>query len=123
MKEANSKIITIEDADVTSFKELLKFIYSGELPDNLPTAPETYLLLAEKYDIQDLKSCCAQALKEKLSSGNVVEISILAHLCHCATLKEECFRRLKEWKSQLSKEQLEPLKMHSELMLEFIQAT
>jgi len=123
MIEANSKVITIEDADVISFKELLKFIYSGELPMFLSDSPEQYLLMAEKYDIQDLKSCCCEALEKKLASDNAVEILILAHLCHCSALKEECFRRLKEWKANLPKEAFDPLKAHSDLMLEFIQAT
>ena len=122
MEEVTSKIIKINDADAPAFKELLKYLYSGELPNDLSTSPEAYLMLAEKYDIHDLKSCCAQALKEKLARSNVVEILILAHTYHCAEVKEECFHRLKEWKSQLCKEELEPLKFDSELMLECIQA-
>ena len=62
MKEAASKTITVEDADVVTFKELLKFIYSGELPNDLDSSAETYLPLAAKYDMQDLKDSCSHAM-------------------------------------------------------------
>ena len=122
MKEAASNTITIEDADVVSFKELLKFIYSGELPKDLESSPETYLPLAEKYDMQDLKDCCSQVMARNLASGNAVDTLIRAYLFRCPDLKNECFRRLREWRTIIPDEAFEPLKKHPELVLELYRA-
>ena len=118
MKEAASKIITIEDADIVSFKELLKFIYTGEYPKDLESSPETYLPLAEKYDLQELKDCCSRAMIRNLVSGNAIDSLMMAYLFLCPALKTECFRRLREWKTIMTDEDYEPLKKHPELLLE-----
>ena len=120
MKEAHSKIISIEDTDVTSFKALLQFIYSGEIPEDLASSPETYLLLAEKYDMQDLKDCCSLALAKNLACENVVDTLIRADLFRCPDLKRECIRRLREWKAVLTADAMEPLKRHPELLMELL---
>jgi len=122
MKEAVSKTITIEDADVDSFKELLKFIYSGDLPKDIDGSPETYLPLAEKYDLPDLKTCCIQAMALNLTSENAVNSLILADMYRCADLKTECLRQLREKRDLISDESLEPLKKHPELLLELYRA-
>jgi len=49
MIEAQSKKIKIEDAEADTFKEVLKFIYTGEFPMDLETAPETYLPLIKRW--------------------------------------------------------------------------
>jgi len=124
MKETISKVITVEDFDFADFKEFLKFVYSGELPEKLETSPKVYLLMADKYDVQDLKESCSLAFRKKLTFSNVIDTLILAHTYHCPLLKERCFRGLrKEWKAKMAKESFAPLKPHPELMLEFIQST
>lgn len=123
MKEAESKVITIEDADHVTFTELLKFIYCGEFPENLDGSPEIYLPLAEKYDLQDLKDGCSRIMASNLSRGNVVNCLILADLYRCPDLKKECFRCLKEWKSTLEDDALKPLQEYPVLLMELYRST
>lgn len=123
MKEAESKVITIEDTDIATFKELLNFIYCGEMPKDLNCSPENYLPLAEKYDLQDLKEGCSQAMAAQLSSGNVVNCLIMADLYRCPDLKRECFGRLKEWKTAMEEDAFKPLHKYPDLWVELFRST
>ena len=96
----------------------MKFIYTGEYPKDLESSPETYLPLAEKYDLQDLKDCCSRAMIRNLVSGNAIDTLMMAYLFRCPLLKSECLGQLRKWKTLLKDEDFEPLKQHPELLLE-----
>ena len=55
MNEATTGRIRIEDVEAESFREVVKFIYCGQLPGDLATNPVKYLPIADKYGIDDLK--------------------------------------------------------------------
>jgi len=121
MKEAATKTIPIEDCDIASFKEFLKYIYSAELPEDLESSPETYLQQAEKYDMQDLKHCCSQAMIRNLVKENAVSTLMMADMFRCPELKAECFRKLREWKTSLTDEDFQPLP--KELLVELFRGS
>jgi len=123
MKEAASKIVTIEDADVGSFKELLKYIYSGQLPEDLQSFPEAYLPLAEKYDMPDLKDSCVGALTSTLDRDNAVSTLVLADLYGCSELKRRCLHSLREWRTVMTDEALEPLLERPKLLVDLYRAS
>ena len=121
MKEAATKTIPIEDCDIASFEQFLKFIYSAELPKDLEIIPETYLQQAEKYDMQDLKHCCSQAMIRNLVKENAVSTLMMADMFRCPELKAECFRKLSEWKTLLTEEDFQPLP--KELLVELFRGS
>ena len=63
MQEKTTKRIPIVDTDSQTFKRILKFVYSGQYPDDLESTEDALLPVAEKYGIQELKDACVLALK------------------------------------------------------------
>ena len=118
MRESLSNHVTIEDLDAASFKQLLRYVYSGRLPDDLERSPEIFLPAAEKYDMQELKTACLAAMIKNVRVENVVEYVVMAHLFQCPDLKSECLQRLKKWKKCLPHDAFKLLKSHPDLLIE-----
>ena len=76
--------------DAGAFKEVLKFIYSGLLPKNLPDIAMKLFPLADMYGITALRDSCITAIHSSLSSENVVEVLVLADLHDCKQLRDAC---------------------------------
>ena len=119
MRESRTNRIVIDDIDAPTFKKILKFIYCGDFPKDIDSSAEVYLPIADKYGIQELKDKCARALGQGLTTENVIERVILAHLLHCSSLKEKCFRFLKA-QPALDAQALQPLKAHPDLLIDFM---
>ena len=118
MRESLSNHVTIEDLDAASFKQLLRYVYSGRLPDDLERSPEIFLPAAEKYGMQELKTACLAAMIKNVRIENVVEYVVMAHLFECSELKTECLQHLKKWKKSLPYNAFELLKSHPDLLIE-----
>lgn len=110
MKEALSNRITIDASEETCFKQVLKYIYCGKVPDDLEADPLKYLPISDMKEIDDLKGACLEAMKASLSQANVVKFLIAAEDFRCPDLKKECFARLWEWKAEMPDEAFYPLK-------------
>jgi len=118
MSETTTNRVIIKDVDATSFKAVLKFLYSGRLPEDLKTSAKNYLHVAEKYDIRELKEACADALAEIVDKDNAVEVLIMADMFRCATLKTKAMDSFLRFSKYLSDDELKPLKAYPELMFE-----
>jgi len=62
MREAVSNRVTIEDVDAATFKQLLRYVYCGQLPDDMDKSPERFLPSAEKYDMKEIKVVCVSSM-------------------------------------------------------------
>ena len=122
MQEASTNRWSPEDVDVASFKEVLKYLYCGRFPKDMESSPESYLPIAEKYDIQELKDACAGVLATQMKKENVVHVLTLAHVYNCPKLKHGAIECLKNWKQSITINALEPLKPHPELMIQCLSA-
>ena len=118
MCESVSNRVSIEDLDAATFKQLLRYVYCGQLPDDLDKSPETFLPPAEKYDMQELKTACLATMIKTVKVENVVEYVVMAHLFQCPDLKSECLQRLKKWKKSLPHDAFKLLKSHPDLLIE-----
>ena len=118
MREARENRVSIDDMDATSFEQVLNFVYCGQLPTDLTTSPELFLPVAEKYDMQELKDACADAMTKNLNIENVVDTLIMAHLLRCPDLKSNGLRRFREWRPSISAESLTKLMGHFPLWME-----
>ena len=118
MEEANSGRILIDDADASSFKRVLKFVYCGKFPEDLNDSADALLPIADKYGIEDLKDACAAALKSRICRDNVITTLIVAYLCGCPDLKKECVKRLADFITSFDAGDLEMLK--PDLLIEII---
>ena len=120
MTEAETNRVKVPDADPTAFRQFLRFVYAGKLPDDVEEKPETYLPIGEKYDVAAIKDKCEETMERKLEKGNLIETLVLADLYRCGKLKEACLKRFEEWRSEIGGEELKPLKRFPELMFEIL---
>jgi hypothetical protein len=86
-KESQSNSVSIVDHDASHVKEMLSFMYTGETP-NLSAKADALLVMAEQYDIQDLKTVCEEQLMSNLSVDNAADVLALAHIHRAAKLEK-----------------------------------
>ncbi|XP_021963604.2 TD and POZ domain-containing protein 1-like [Folsomia candida] len=81
MKEAKERVIKIDDMTPQSVKELLRFIYLGEIdPSSVSLYAKDLFIAAEKYGMTDLKQLCERHLVENLTVENAIEMYDLSQM-------------------------------------------
>ncbi|KAM0729313.1 Speckle-type POZ protein [Formica fusca] len=83
LKESEDNKIKISDTSYNILKELLSFLQSGCLSQNIKTDAEALcelFITAEKYDIKDLKLVCEELLIINTTIKNVIEHLRIAYL-------------------------------------------
>lgn len=100
MKESATNKIKIEDVDPDVFKNVLKFLYCGSLPEEFESKILVYLPIAERYGMNDLKSACVDSLRKSSSPKSVVEVLKLSHRLQFRSVKRECFEKIKKFKAE-----------------------
>ncbi|XP_037451036.1 BTB/POZ and MATH domain-containing protein 1-like [Triticum dicoccoides] len=102
MKEGNAAtagvVVHVEDMEAEVFKALLRFAYTGLLPDtrkeDLDVTCQHLLVAADRYDMKRLKLICEENLCEYINVNSAAIILALAEQHHCVRLKRACFRFL-----------------------------
>ena len=69
--------------------------------------------------MDDLKLTCEEILHKSLGKSNVCKVLLLADKYNCADLKKTCLQSMVKWKGVMTDEELEPIKSHTELLLDF----
>ena len=77
MLESTRREIRIEDSDKDVLKEMLSYIYKIEVDVNF-TMFKRLLVLADKYQIEDLVRYCEEQIIESLNYENALEVGIFA---------------------------------------------
>ncbi|KAM3194308.1 hypothetical protein ACQJBY_070776 [Aegilops geniculata] len=98
MAEAAMPCITLHDIEPSTFRLLLRFVYTDRLPtdEELPSSSETtelfqrVLAAADRYDLGRLKLLCAQKLWESVSVETVATTLGYAEMHSCPELKKRC---------------------------------
>ncbi|KAM0825763.1 hypothetical protein ACQ4PT_069333 [Festuca glaucescens] len=96
MAEATMSSITLHDITPATFKAMLRFIYTDELPaedepeDSSVEMFQNLLAAADRYALDRLKYICAQKLWEKVSVDTVATILASAETYNCHELKKKC---------------------------------
>ncbi|XP_047042746.1 BTB/POZ and MATH domain-containing protein 2-like [Lolium rigidum] len=96
MAEATMSSITLHDITPATFKVMLRFIYTDELPvedEHLDSSIEmiqNLLAAADRYALDRLKFICAQKLWDKVTIGTVATILACAETYNCHELKNRC---------------------------------
>jgi speckle-type POZ protein len=97
MAEAAMPYITLHDIAPATFKAMLRFIYTDELPpeaepeDSSIEMFQNLLAAADRYALDRLKFICAQNLWDKVSVHTVASILACAETYNCHELKNKCF--------------------------------
>jgi BTB/POZ domain len=74
MKEGNEKLCNVEDFEPEIFGHLLRFIYGGELPDDIWEVAMKLYDISHYYDIEKLKEICLRELPTALEEKNALEM-------------------------------------------------
>ncbi|CAM0957752.1 unnamed protein product [Alopecurus aequalis] len=96
MAESTMSSITLHDITPATFKAMLRFIYTDELPaedepEDSPTETiQNLLAAADRYALDRLKFICAQKLWDKLSVDTVTTMLACAETYNCQELKKKC---------------------------------
>jgi speckle-type POZ protein len=96
MAEATMPSITLHDITPATFKVMLRFIYTDEVPiedgpkDSSIDMFQNLLAAADRYALDRLKFICAQKLWDKVSVDTVATILACAETYNCHELKSKC---------------------------------
>ena len=75
MLEEQKGRVKIEDAEVVILKELLRYLYTGKIGPDFREYKEL-MILANKYDVEDLMDDAGSKILETLTEENALELGI-----------------------------------------------
>ncbi|GBN06764.1 Speckle-type POZ protein-like B [Araneus ventricosus] len=88
MKEKTSECIDVRDVDAGTFRRLLLYIYTNEVPEVEWDKAADLFRAADKYELLELKKQCSAILKWNISRSNVCCILSLADMHHDEYLRK-----------------------------------
>jgi speckle-type POZ protein len=77
MKEAKERVVRINEVDPMVLRELLRFLYLGEVENMAEISPSLYEL-ADRYLMDDLKETCVYYMVHNVTVFNMVDLFCLA---------------------------------------------
>jgi len=109
-KETESRLIHVEDMDKETCLKMLEYMYTGQLVTG--NVDLKLLIVADKYNIEDLKEFCERQLMRNLDFDNLMETLIIADRHNCELLKQKALNvfsmnsykllDVPDWKLQLA---------------------
>jgi len=120
MTENQRKEIDIEDLDIETVKDMLKYMYAGKI-DNLNTRSPRLLEAADKYQLPELKEICEEVLCLALDADICLECLVLADLHNAEELKEAAVKFVVEHSTEFV-DQVDKFKAYPDLMAELFKA-
>ena len=97
MIEQKNGVVKIEDITLETFQELLRYMYTEQIP-KLDVLAFELLAAAEKYQLADLKERCERQLASITTLDNAVDLLILADLHRADILMNDIFKFFKNKK-------------------------
>lgn len=88
MIENKENKIEITDVSYDVMKEVLRFLYSGEVK-NLNKFKKQLLAAADKYDIEGLKAICERDFQKNINIDNCCEVLKVVQLYNCPNLRSD----------------------------------
>lgn len=88
MREKTESKVVIGDIEPEVLKEMLRFIYCGDVRNTLELAPEL-LAVADKYQLEGLADACAIELRTHINVENAAQILSLTGRYSLHSLKED----------------------------------
>lgn len=78
MVEGKTGQVKISDTDGAIFREFLRYLYTGSLPELTADVALRFYEIADKYAVDSLKKQCANFLVDNISVDNACEVLIIA---------------------------------------------
>lgn len=101
MSEKKSKVVNITDTEPNVFKNLLNFIYFGEVESNSIHDCLKLLMAADKYIVSTLDAILKDIIIKKLSPTCVIDVLVAADSLNDSQLKKRCITYIKGHKGQV----------------------
>lgn len=95
MKESRENKCKIEDIDPAIFGHMLRFIYAGDLPENIDEIAMTLYAAAHVYSIDRLKDICKYEARRSLSAQNAMEYYSWCCIYDLDELKSDAWKIIK----------------------------
>jgi len=92
----NSIQINLSSVEPRIFKQMLQFLYSGNINKLTETDVLQLLTIAEEYKVEILKNACGEILADGSSQDNVAYLLDIANRFNCHSLKNRCGRFMAE---------------------------
>jgi len=120
MTENQSRTIDIEDLDIETVKDMLKYMYAARI-ENLNTRSPRLLEAADKYALSELKEVCEDTLCSSLSVDSCLECLVLADLHNAEELKAAAVKFIVDRSAEFV-DQVDRFKAYPDLMAELFKA-
>lgn len=106
MKEQSDNTIEISNFDAEIFEQFLNYLY-GEGGMKLENKVEEMIVIADYYNVSDLKIRCENIMLETLSENSAIRYVILADKINCDTLKTAALHFIRKSSTIIEKAVLE----------------
>jgi speckle-type POZ protein len=95
MRESTTRRVRVDDMRASTFRAMIRFIYTDELPttteEEATTMAQHLLVAADRYDMDRLKLVCEDKLCRHLDTTTAATTLALAEQHQCPRLKETIF--------------------------------
>ena len=103
MRERLTSVVNIPDIEPDVFKELLHYIYTGEVPSKrMEEVAAGLLAAADKYLLQSLKQACGDHLVKKMSPENCAKLFSLNENDSAYYLKEKALDYVRRFPAEVT---------------------
>ena len=121
MQESTNNKVVIDDVCPDALKEMLMYIYTGEVSD-VGNVAYDLLYAADKYQLDDLKSFCEQQLSKSLKVENAARMVQFAHMHNTPILKRRTLRFIASHGAEVrATTEWEEVKQHADILDELLQ--
>ena len=121
MQESLSSQVELSDIDPEIVKEMLVYIYTGQVP-KIEEKVNDLLYVADKYQLDHLKSVCERHLTYSLQVDNAARIIQLAYMHNAPQLKKNALRFISKHAAEVrATEEWEEVKQGNEVLDDLIE--
>merc|ERR1711915_556039 len=120
MVEKINGVIRIDDACIDVVKQMVRYMYIAKIDNNFTRIKEL-LVLANKYQVQELVNYCSSKIFESLSEDNALEIGMFGEMHNSDVLINRCAKYIcYDMTDSLNEDWMEKIKESPKLMLQII---
>jgi len=89
LKEAREGKIDIKDMDVSTVRDMVHYMYTGDTGDMFKYKAKNLLVAANRYQLEELKEICQNFLITKIKTENALGMFVMGHANNAEHLKRE----------------------------------
>lgn len=104
MMESRQREVTIKGIDPSAMESLIQFAYSGKIAIHSGNV-HSLMFGASYLQLNQVREACAEYLKQRLESSNVLSVRAFAENLSCISLKESAEEYLEKHFTEVSQEE------------------